>query len=108
MNIFKYFCHQKPERSFQIKGNCFPVCSRCTGFYISIIMYIIIAMLIPINYTIKTTIIAILLLIPCAIDGLTQLIGLRESNNILRFITGLMGGIGLMIIVKTLKFMFIY
>lgn len=108
MNIFKYFCHQKPERSFHINNHKFPVCARCTGFYISIIIYIILAMNIVITYNITTTIIAIILITPTIVDGTTQYFGLRESNNTLRFITGLMGGIGLMIIVKTLKFMFIY
>ncbi len=70
--------------------------------------YIILAMYLPFTYTLITTILAIFLLIPTLIDGLTQLLGYRESNNILRLITGLSGGIGLMILVKTLKFMFIY
>lgn len=34
----------------------------------------------------------ILALIPMGIDGTTQLIGLRESFNELRFITGFLGG----------------
>jgi uncharacterized membrane protein len=108
MNPLAYFCHRKPERTFHIKGHYFPVCARCTGFYISIIAYMIIAILIPIHYTIELTTIGFLLLIPAGIDGTTQLLELRESNNTLRFITGILGGIGLMIIVKTIKFMFIY
>jgi len=107
MNIFKYFCHQKTERSFKINKHQFPVCARCTGFYISIFVYTILAMNITIIYTDYTTIISILLLIPFIIDGITQLFELRESNNILRLITGLLGGFGLMILFKTLKFIFI-
>jgi len=34
MNICKYLCHQKPERSFFYKKKQFPVCSRCTGIVI--------------------------------------------------------------------------
>ena len=45
-------------------------------------------------------IISTILLIPAAIDGLTQLYGLRQSNNTLRFITGFIGGIGLIIFLK--------
>ncbi|WP_297898246.1 DUF2085 domain-containing protein [Methanobrevibacter sp.] len=108
MNIFKYFCHQKPERSFKINNYQFPVCARCTGFYISIFVYVIIAMNIAITYTLYTTLLALILIIPTVVDGTTQYFGLRESNNTLRLITGLMGGFGLMIILKTLKFMFIY
>ena len=108
MNVFKYFCHQKSERSFRINNYQFPVCARCTGFYISIFAYVILAMLVAIHYNIFTTILAIFLIIPFIIDGVTQFLEIRESNNILRLITGLMGGIGLMIILKTIKFMFIY
>lgn len=35
---------------------------------------------------------------PCAIDGFTQLFEYRESNNILRLITGLLGGVGLIMV----------
>jgi uncharacterized membrane protein len=48
---------------------------------------------------------AIFLLIPAFIDGLTQLLGYRESNNILRLITGLMGGLGLGILIKAFKYL---
>ena len=107
MNPFNHFCHRKPERSFFYKNHQFPVCARCTGFYISIFTYAIVAMYIPMLYSIETTIIAISLLIPSAIDGFTQFFELRESNNYLRLITGLLGGVGLIILFKTLKFIFI-
>ena len=45
------------------------------------------------------------MMIPAFIDGTTQFIGLRESNNVLRFFTGLLGGVGLAIILKALKWM---
>ena len=108
MNMLNLMCHRKPERSFQYKGHYFPVCARCTGFYIAIFSYGILAMTIPITYTINSVIIGVLLLVPSGIDGITQLFELRTSKNILRLTTGLLGGIGLMIILKTLKFMFIY
>ena len=44
---------------------------------------------------------------PAIIDGLTQLFEYRESNNLLRFITGILGGLGLGILIKALKY-FIY
>ena len=50
---------------------------------------------------------AIILLIPSAIDGFTQLFEYRESNNTLRLITGILGGLGLGILIKALKY-FIY
>jgi uncharacterized membrane protein len=44
------------------------------------------------------------MIIPTFLDGYTQLIGLRESNNILRLLTGLLGGFGLAILIKSLKY----
>jgi uncharacterized membrane protein len=47
------------------------------------------------------------MLIPSFLDGFTQLIGLRLSNNGLRLLTGLIGGIGLAILLKAIKWMVI-
>ena len=44
--------------------------------------------------------ISMVLMIPVAIDGLTQYFGPRESTNALRFITGFIGGVGLIIFLK--------
>jgi uncharacterized membrane protein len=103
MNPLNLLCHRKPERTFQIKGHYFPVCARCTGFYISMAVYLIYAFFFYVNYNITLLIIAVLLLLPAFIDGTTQFFHLRESNNPLRLITGLMGGLGLMIIFKAIK-----
>lgn len=108
MNPLNLICHRKPERSFFIKGHQFPVCARCTGFYTTIIIYTIIAYNIPITYTHRYVIFGIILCVPSVIDGITQLLKFRESNNMLRFFTGLIGGIGLMIIVKYIKLIILY
>ncbi|MBR0471801.1 MAG: DUF2085 domain-containing protein [Methanosphaera sp.] len=107
MNPLNYLCHRKPERSFFIRGHQFPVCARCTGFYITIIAYTIFAYFVPIIYTPQYVLFGIMLCIPALVDGLTQLLNLRESNNGLRFFTGFFGGIGVMIIVKFLKLIII-
>ena len=107
MDYTKLICHRMPQRSFFIKGHQFPVCARCTGFYISLIAYFIYAYFYYIDYSFLLISLAILFLIPTAIDGTTQLLGYRESNNYLRLATGLLGGLGLGIIVKAVKF-FIY
>lgn len=44
------------------------------------------------------------MIIPTFIDGLTQLLGYRESNNKIRFFTGLAAGFGLGVLVKAFKF----
>lgn len=104
MKILNLICHRKPERSFFIRGHQFPVCSRCTGCYISILCYIIYAYYFYIDYNIILLIISILLILPMAMDGTTQLLNKRISNNTLRFITGLSGGLGLSILIKAMKY----
>lgn len=83
-------CHKLPERSFFYKGKQFPVCSRCTGIYVGYFIFI------PLLWLIKIDIYwALLSILPTTIDGLTQAYYNRESNNLLRFSTGLLAGYGL-------------
>lgn len=104
MKFTNFICHRKPERSFFIKGHQFPVCSRCTGFYLGAIVYIIYNNFYFINYNFTLLLIAFMMMIPMAIDGGTQFLGYRESSNTLRLITGLLGGVSIVIIIKTLKY----
>lgn len=79
-----------PSRSFYLAGKQFPICARCTGIllgYVSIPLFLIPGLRIKLLP-------AIVLLLPAIIDGYTQLLGLRCSNNLLRLITGLALGIG--------------
>ena len=107
MDIAYLICHRKPERSFHFKGYQFPVCARCTGFYISVILYCIYAFFNYINYSLELLLIAVLLMIPMAVDGFTQFFEVRKSNNTLRLFTGLCGGLGLIILIKAFKFYFL-
>lgn len=100
MNLTKYICHRIPERSFFIKGHQFPVCARCTGFYTGLIVYLVFNHFYEHAYNINTLMISIILMIPTAVDGFTQYFGPRESTNNLRFITGFIGGLGLIIFLK--------
>ena len=100
MNYKNLICRRKPERSFFIKGHQFPVCARCTGFYTGLIIFLIYDYFFNIDYSLNLLIFSIILLIPTSIDGFTQLLNFRQSNNTLRFITGVIGGIGLIIFLK--------
>ena len=88
-------CHQKPERSFFWKGKQFPVCARCTGIYLGYLSFPLF------NFELieLSSWICVLLFAPTIIDGLTQAFCKRESNNVLRLITGLIAGVGLMALV---------
>lgn len=100
MNLTKYLCHRIPERSFHIKGHQFPVCARCTGFYTGLAVYIILNLFYKHPYNMEMLVISMILMVPTAIDGVTQYFGPRESTNTLRFITGFIGGVGLIIFIK--------
>jgi uncharacterized membrane protein len=84
------FCHRKPERSFFWKGKQFPVCARCTGIHIGYITF----PLFMFNVFTLNIWWTLALMLPTYIDGLTQALFKRESNNFLRVTTGLMAGIG--------------
>lgn len=79
-------CHQKPERSFFIKGYQFPLCARCTGIALGHIIALFIAPFRSFRYCIG------FLMFPLAIDGTAQYFTSYESNNCKRFITGLLYG----------------
>lgn len=98
-----FICHRIPDRTFNIRGHYFPVCSRCTGFYIAAFSYFIFVYYFYVQYTFMLIILAILMIIPTFVDGFTQFVGSRKSNNILRLFTGLMGGVGLAILIKAVK-----
>ncbi|MBU5227519.1 DUF2085 domain-containing protein [Clostridium senegalense] len=86
---YMFFCHRMPERSFFLKNKQFPICARCTG--------ILVGYFIGIIYSILTKKINFFLLfifmIPISIDGIGQLYGYWNSNNIRRFLTGILAGI---------------
>lgn len=96
----KYFCHQRPDRSFFIRGHQLPLCSRCTGIVIGASAYILYSFLIPVEYNLNMVIVCILLQLPYIIDGTTQYFKIRQSNNILRLITGLLGGVGVVMLAR--------
>lgn len=103
MNIFKYLCHQRPDRSFFIRGHQLPLCARCTGLVCGTIFFCIYSFLVPIFYSVNLLIFSIIIQLPYILDGTTQYFGLRESNNMLRFITGFIGAVGLIIMARIIK-----
>lgn len=93
MSILRYVCHQRPDRSFFIRGKQFPLCSRCTGFYFSLIAgFIIRIFYLDFLSAFQLLLILCISTAPMAVDGLTQLVGVRESNNLIRLITGALCG----------------
>lgn len=105
--ITLFICHRIPERTIIFRGFYFPVCSRCTGLYIGVFLCLIYLNLYYIDYNINLLIISVLMIIPTFIDGITQFIDFRQSNNILRLLTGLIAGLGLVIFINTARWIII-
>lgn len=96
-DITKYMCHRRPDRTFSYNGHYFPVCARCTGFYTGLFIFEIYTLLNNVNISFLLFLLSLVLILPAFIDGFTQFLGLRESFNSLRFVSGFIGGIGLII-----------
>ncbi|KZX10161.1 DUF2085 domain-containing protein [Methanobrevibacter curvatus] len=100
-------CHRRKDRTFKYKNHYFPVCARCTGFYLGIIsLFFLLVLFFKSSNLENLVLFGIILLIPMILDGFSQLFHLRESNNILRFITGLIGGFGIVLLLINIVFKF--
>lgn len=86
----KLGCHQIPNRSFYVKGYQMPFCARCTGvlngYLIGLILETFISM--PIWLVIAS-------LLPMGIDWCLQTVFKKDSTNNRRFLSGVLGGIGI-------------
>lgn len=83
-------CHKNIDRSIKCIGIEQYLCARCLGIIIGIILGTVLSIFVKnIAYYI-----VFLMVIPLIIDGVTQSFGIRESNNKLRLVTGILFGIG--------------
>lgn len=87
-------CHQLPNRSFFFHGRQFPLCARCSGILLGIVVSPLICAFAPENMYISLALIGLMV-----VDGLTQLKGWRESNNWLRLFTGVCFSYGIVSVV---------
>lgn len=90
---FRLLCHGRAERCLLLLNTPMPVCSRCVGVYagalVSLGLFAMTARLwnreLP-SWTV------FILLVPLMMDGVTQALGVRESTNELRLLTGILAG----------------
>ncbi len=93
--MFKPLCHQLPQRSFFLFGHKLAVCARCTGVYLGLFVGgVFAALLLSFGAMQKPLGMGVFLvaLAPAFVDGTTQLVGLRQSTNVLRLATGFLAG----------------
>ena len=89
-----YVCAQIPSHSFYIFGHQLGLCARNLSIYSSMF---IMSLIFPLSKKRLPGIpwwLWILMILPMAWDGTTQMFGLRESTWVLRVITGTLFGVG--------------
>lgn len=91
--LFRLMCHGRPERCLDLFGAPMPICARCTGIYLGLIAGFAVYWLFRWASEKALRVAAFIALTPLAVDGLTQLTGLRESTNGLRVATGVVAGL---------------
>ena len=85
-----FYCHCRPDRSFFWRGRQFPICARCTGQLVGLLLGI------PLFVVGRFPLyVCAALLLPLIADGFLQLLTRYESTNPRRFITGTLFGLGL-------------
>ncbi len=94
-DAYRFFCAQTPSHSFFIAGYQTCLCSRCLAIYTSILVAGIALTLLRNNRRLRAIpwYVWLLGMVPMALDGFTQLFGLRESNLALRLLTGAIFGV---------------
>jgi uncharacterized membrane protein len=87
---FSYLCHQLPDRSFQLAGHQFAVCSRCTGLYVGFALTTLAYPLIrPLRTTTTPALIWLMLAtVPLLVDFSLGYFNIWANTHASRFITG--------------------
>ncbi|HEV8192131.1 MAG TPA: DUF2085 domain-containing protein [Ktedonobacterales bacterium] len=88
-------CAQTPSHSFFIFGYQTCLCSRCLAIYSSILLAGVVLAFVRQRQMVRNIpwYVWVLAMVPMALDGFTQLFGLRESNLALRLFTGSLFGL---------------
>ncbi len=81
-------CHRQEDRCIKLFGYTSFLCARCTGILVGF------ALMVSFQYLYRPSVtvpwlVSVGLMIPLIVDGGTQFAGLRESTNVLRFISGI-------------------
>ncbi len=83
-------CHRMPERCLHFKGKPMLVCARCFAMLLG---YFFTPIALAFNMVVPLWV-PIIMAMPLLIDGFTQRWKWRNSSNLVRFITGILFGIG--------------
>jgi uncharacterized membrane protein len=93
-SAYRFACHQLPSRSYFIMGQQVAYCHRDAAIYSALFLAIILFGFVRRRLKPLPLVGYAALIAPMAVDGVTQLVGLRVSNWQLRTITGALFGLG--------------
>ncbi|TFH65405.1 MAG: DUF2085 domain-containing protein [Candidatus Zixiibacteriota bacterium] len=93
LSLYSHFCHQILERSFVIGGTPLGLCSRCTGFYGGLLGGSLAVAMDGDKRSLGLRSLA-LLIAPALIDFWFDRSSLVWGSNVLRCLSGLLAGIG--------------
>ena len=85
------WCHRITDRCFTYRGKPMPICARCLGVLFGQVIAIAALLL----FRLPSWPLAVALMVPMAADWSLQRYLSLLSNNPRRFITGILGGLGL-------------
>jgi uncharacterized membrane protein len=95
-HVYRFFCDELPSHSFFIFGYQICLCERCLAIYSSMLFSGLALVFLRRRNNLPSISwwMWVIAMIPMALDGGTQLFGLRESNVALRLLTGAIFGVG--------------
>lgn len=92
--LFRFMCHGRVQRCLELFSTPMPICARCTGIYIGLLAGLILFLpLMRWLHERTMRMVSFIAIVPLGLDGVTQLLGFRESVNPLRIATGLIAGL---------------
>lgn len=98
LHTYHGLCDQIPSHSYYLFGHQICLCERCLAIYSTLFLAGLALAIIPrLRQTVRPLDwrLWLLLTLPMALDGGTQLLGWRESDLLLRTITGFLFGLGI-------------
>ena len=94
VHLYETICHQDAARSFSWFGVQWAVCHRCSAIYLSFAL--VAAVVLYRGHLsldrVPSSIVLSVLLMPVAVDGTLDLLGIRSADIVSRILTGALAG----------------
>lgn len=91
-------CHRIPERCLHFKGKPMLLCARCFAMLLG---YLFTPIALAFNMVVPLWV-PIIMAVPLVMDGFAQKWKWRKSSNLVRFITGILFGVGQSLLISTM------